>query len=86
MPIMWCLANPELGEHSVLAALLDHNHHLIRDGQVLLADKGFAGKEFKKLTEAIGLRLQRPDREDETTPGFGREYRWYVCALTGHAQ
>jgi hypothetical protein len=26
----------------VLAALLDHNHHLIRDGEVLLADKSFA--------------------------------------------
>jgi hypothetical protein len=66
MPIMWCLANPKIGEREVLAALLDHNHHLIRTGQVLLADKGFAGKEFKKLTDAMGLRLLRPDRKDET--------------------
>ena len=50
----------------MLAALLDRNHHLIRDGQVLLADKGFAGKEFKRLTEQMGLRLLRPDRKDET--------------------
>jgi hypothetical protein len=66
MPIMWCLANPKLGEREVVAALLEHNHHLIRDGQVLLADKGFAGQEFKQLTEAMGLRLLRPDRKDET--------------------
>lgn len=66
IPVMWCLANPKLGEREVLATLLDHNHHLIREGQVLLADKGFAGKEFKELTEAMGLRLLRPDRKDET--------------------
>jgi Transposase DDE domain len=66
MPIMWCLANPKIGEREVLAALLQHNHHLIRAGQILLADKGFAGKDFKKLTEAMALRLLRPDRKDET--------------------
>jgi hypothetical protein len=78
MPIMWCLANPKLGEREVVAALLEHNHHLIRAGQVLLADKGFAGKDFKALTEAMGLRLLRPDRKDETyTNGnLGRVRQW----------
>lgn len=66
MPIMWCLANPKLGEREVVAALLDRDHHLIRGGQVLLADKGFAGREFKQLTDTMGLRLLRPDRRDET--------------------
>jgi hypothetical protein len=66
MPIMWCLADPKLGEREVLAALLEHNHHLIRSGQVLLADKGFAGKDFKRLTEQMGVHLLRPDRRDET--------------------
>jgi hypothetical protein len=28
IPVMWCLANPKIGEHEVLAALLDHNRHL----------------------------------------------------------
>lgn len=78
MPIMWCLANPKLGEREVVAALLEHNHHLIRTGQVLLADKGFAGKDFKTFTEAMGLRLLRPDRKDETyTNGnLGRVRQW----------
>ena len=49
-----------------MTALLEHNHHLIRTGQILLADKGFAGKEFETLTDAMGLRLLRPDRKDET--------------------
>ena len=66
MPIMWCLADPKIGEREVLAALLDNNHHLIRNGQVLLADKGFSGAEFKALTETMTLRLLRPDRKDET--------------------
>jgi hypothetical protein len=66
MPIMWCLANPKIGERQVLAALLDHNnHHLLRTGQILLADKGFAGKHFEQLTRDMGLHLRRPDRKDE---------------------
>lgn len=61
-----------------MAALLEHNHHLIRAGQVLLADKGFAGQDFKALTEAMRLRLLRPDRKDETyTNGnLGRVRQW----------
>jgi hypothetical protein len=63
---MWCLAYPKIGEREMVAALLEHNHHLVRTGQILLADKGFASKEFKQLTDAMGLRLLRPDRKDET--------------------
>jgi hypothetical protein len=66
MPIMWCLAHPKIGEREVVAALLEHNHHLIRAGQILLADKGFAGREFHQFTQQLGLRLLRPDRKDET--------------------
>jgi hypothetical protein len=66
MPIMWCLAHPKIGEREVVTALLEHNHHLIRTGQVLLADKGFAGRQFHQTTQQLGLRLLRPDRKDET--------------------
>ena len=66
MPVMWCLANPKIGEREVLAALLKRDHHLIRQGQILLADKGFSGQGFKTLTDDMGLRLLRPDRKDET--------------------
>ncbi|MDQ0808341.1 hypothetical protein QFZ63_000055 [Streptomyces sp. B3I7] len=40
MPVTWCLANPKLGEREVMVALLERDHHLIRAGQVILADKG----------------------------------------------
>ena len=50
-----------------MAALLDHDQHLICDGQVMLADKGFSGKEFAATTPAHGIELLRPgDRKDET--------------------
>ena len=55
MPIMWCLAHPKVGERQVLAALLDRNHQVIRTGQILLADKGFAGQDFKNTTAALGV-------------------------------
>jgi hypothetical protein len=66
MPIMWCLAHPKIGEREVVAALLEHDQHLIRDGQVMLADKGFSGKDFAATTAAHGIELLRPDRKDET--------------------
>ncbi|MGI5262186.1 IS982 family transposase [Streptomyces angustmyceticus] len=66
MPISWCLANPKLGEREVMTALLERDHHLVRTGQVILADKGFAGREFKAfLTERLGVHLVRPDRKGE---------------------
>ncbi len=78
MPIMWCLANPRIGEREVVAALLERNHHLIPSGQILLADKGFSGKPFKHLTEQMGLRLLRPDRKDEsyTNGNLGGVRQW----------
>ncbi|MEA5358509.1 hypothetical protein VA596_03095 [Amycolatopsis sp., V23-08] len=37
MPIMWRPANSKLGEREVLAALLEDNHHVIRDGDSAVA-------------------------------------------------
>ncbi|OPF72779.1 IS982 family transposase, partial [Streptomyces antioxidans] len=68
MPVSWCLANPKLGEREVMTALLERDHHLVRAGQVILADKGFAGKEFEAfITERLEGHLVRPDRKDEPT-------------------
>jgi hypothetical protein len=65
MPVIWGLANPKLGEREVMAALLDADHRLVRDGQVLLGDKGFAGAEFEQAIARLGAHLVRPDRRDE---------------------
>lgn len=71
MPVIWGLANPKIGERETTQVLLDHDCHLMHDGQVILADKGFAGKEFEAfVTDELGAHLVRPDRKDEK-PRFG---------------
>lgn len=72
MPVIWGLANPKIGEREVTQALLENDHHLVRAGQVILGDKGFAGKDFERfITEDLGAHLIRPDRKDEQ-PRFGK--------------
>lgn len=66
MPIMWCLAHLTRGEREVVAALVERNHHLIRSGQMLPADRGSTGEALAATTAAMGLRLLRPDHKDET--------------------
>lgn len=72
MPVIWGLANPKIGEREVTQALLEKDHHLVQAGQVILGDKGFAGKDFERfITEDLGAHLIRPDRKDEK-PRFGK--------------
>lgn len=72
MPVIWGLANPKLGEREVMTALLETDRHLVRAGQVLLGDKGFAGKDFESfVTDQLQAHLVRPDRKDEPAR-FGR--------------
>jgi Transposase DDE domain len=67
MPVTWCLANPKLDERDVMAALLQVDHHLVQTGQVILADKGFAGADFEKfLGDDLGVHLVRPARNNKT--------------------
>jgi hypothetical protein len=54
MPVMWCLAHPKLDEREVIAAVLEVDHHLVVDGQVILADKGFAGRDFEAVLDQLG--------------------------------
>jgi hypothetical protein len=66
MPIIWGLANPKIGEREVAEAMLRHDRHLIRPGQVIVGDKGFAGAEFEAfITDDLQAKLIRPDRKDE---------------------
>jgi hypothetical protein len=79
MPIMWALANPKLGEREVVAAMLTRDHHLIRQGQVLLGDKGFAGTDFEDfLTTQLKIHFVRPDRANEPIRHgrLGRVRQW----------
>ncbi len=66
MPIIWGLANPKLGEREVTQALLTHDSHLIRSGQIILGDKGFAGRDFEAFVrDELDAHLLRPDRKNE---------------------
>jgi Transposase DDE domain len=68
MPVMWCLANPKLDERDVMTALLEVDHHLVTEGQVILADKGFAGREFETFLTDLDLHLVRPARRNTKDP------------------
>jgi hypothetical protein len=83
MPIVWGLANPKIGEREVVAALLGRDGHLITAGQVILADKGFAGRDFEAfIRDQVHAHLIRPDRADEPAR-FGRlaRYRQRIEAI-----
>jgi len=64
MPLMWCLAHPKLDERDVARALLEVDHHLATSGQVVLADKGFAGRHFETFLDQLGVHLVRPARRN----------------------
>lgn len=79
MPIIWGVANPKIGEREVTRALLERDHQLIRSGQVILGDKGFAGRDFEAFVrDDLGAHLLRPDRRNETTRHgkFARVRQW----------
>lgn len=72
MPVIFGLANPKIGEREAAETLLRHDRHLIQPGQVIIGDKGFAGREFQAfVTDDLGAHLIRPDRKDEN-PRFGK--------------
>jgi Transposase DDE domain len=72
MPVIWGLANPKIGEREVTQALLRHDRHLIQPGQVIVGDKGFAGREFETfIADELDAHLVRPDRKDEN-PRYGK--------------
>jgi hypothetical protein len=83
MPIIWGLDNPKIGEREGVAALLKRDHHLVSTGQVILADKGFAGREFEPVVHhELGAHLLGPDRTDETArQGTLARYRRWIEAI-----
>jgi hypothetical protein len=67
MPITWALANPKIDEREVLAAMLDREPELATDrpGLLIIADKGFASKEFETDLAFRGSQLLRPSFKRE---------------------
>lgn len=67
MPVVWCLADPKIGEREIGAELLAHARDLAAfpTGVVVIGDKGFAGREFERDMTELGITFVRPDRRDE---------------------
>jgi hypothetical protein len=67
MPVTWCLADPKIGEREVCLDLLTiaTETGLLAPGTTVLADKNLAGREIEGQITALGVRLLRPDRQDE---------------------
>lgn len=62
LPVGFELAAANAPERVVAAELLER---ALQPGQTVIADKGFAGREFEQLVASLGSRLLRPDRKDE---------------------
>ncbi len=73
MPVSFCLAPANEGEREVAAAMLDRARRdgLLTSGEIIVADKGFAGKEFEETVASFDATLLRPDRKGEQ-PRFGK--------------
>ena len=67
LPVGFELAPANAPERVVAAELLER---VLQAGQIVIADKGFAGAEFEQQVTALGGQLLRPDRKDEK-PRFG---------------
>jgi Transposase DDE domain len=67
MPISFCLAPANEPEREIAAAMLDRAHHrgLLDGGEIIITDKGFAGREFEAIISGLDATLVRPDRKDE---------------------
>src|SRR6266542_428867 len=75
MPVARCLADPKIGEREVAEERFGHARDLqaLRDGMVVLADKGLSGKDLERFcADQIPVLLARPDRKDEKKRRFGK--------------
>jgi Transposase DDE domain len=73
MPVYFALAPANEGEREVAQAMLEQarKEGLLTGGEVILADKGFAGQEFEETVACMDATLIRPDRKGEK-PRFGK--------------
>jgi hypothetical protein len=72
MPVYFALAPANEGEREVAAAMLEQarKEGMLRGGEIIAADKGFAGQEFEETVSSFDATLIRPDRKGEK-PRFG---------------
>ena len=85
MPVYFCLAPANEPEREVAAAMLERAREarLLAGGEVIVTDKGFAGREFEAIVASLHATLVRPDRKDEPpkhgTLGHIRQWIESIC-------
>jgi Transposase DDE domain len=66
LPITFALASPKADEREVAIDLFEAEPGLLaRHGQTIVADKGYASREFERRLAEHGIELVRPARTDE---------------------
>jgi hypothetical protein len=65
LPVTFALANAKIDEREVARDLFEIEPELIRPGQVILADKGYASAEFETFLTERGAELIRPAKAKE---------------------
>jgi len=74
MPVGFDLVAANVPERKAARIVLER---CIRGGEIVLGDKGFAGREFADQIAALGATFLHPARKDEPLgPGFGRIRQW----------
>ena len=73
MPVCCCLAPANEPELDLAAAMLDRARQagLLQRAEIIISDKGFAGREFEAIVSSLDATLVRPDRKNEK-PRFGQ--------------
>ena len=72
LPITFALANPKVDERDVAIEMFDHDPTLFdgRDVQTIVADKGYASREFESRLGDHGIQLVRPAlKREQQRPG-----------------
>jgi DDE family transposase len=67
MPVYFCLAPANEPEREIAAAMLNQARQagLLTGQEIIVSDKGFAGREFEQIVATLAAQLVRPDRKDE---------------------
>jgi hypothetical protein len=68
LPVLFALTSPKLDERDVARDLLESEPQLLaaRQGQTLMADKGYASGEFETFLDDHGVTLLRPAYKNRT--------------------
>ena len=72
MPITFALAGAKADERDICSAMLSHAQ-IARDGQTIMADKGYRSADFEKQLKAAGISLIRPATKTEA-PRAGKPF------------